>query len=255
MQYYPNNTVTHYTTRLESPISLSGDWEVALLEVQYQHTWNNLDRRNGLITYYQNMDRDGRLYQYQNSIRLPSGYYATPNELTTHINKFIEGTAQKFKFSTYTKFNYSDITKRISANINKDTTINFSPVLCSMLGIDSEQNPLSNTESLPLEWMSNHVCDVSRGFSALYIYCSILEHIPVGDTKAPLLRIVNVSGKSGDIVQVIYDRPLYVPLQQRNFDNVEIDVRSDTGESVPFEYGKLVVTLHFRRCKIPYLLQ
>jgi len=82
-----------------------------------------------------------------------------------------------------------------------------------------------------------------------------LEHIPVGDTKAPLLRIVHTASKSGDIVHMIYEKPLYVPLQQKNFDSIEIDIRSDTGNPIPFEYGKVIVTLHFRLSKSPYLLQ
>src|SRR6218665_2040231 len=33
LRYFPNNAITRYTTRLESVISLSGDWEVGLVEM------------------------------------------------------------------------------------------------------------------------------------------------------------------------------------------------------------------------------
>jgi hypothetical protein len=89
----------------------------------------------------------------------------------------------------------------------------------------------------------------------MFVYCNVLEHVPVGDTKAPILRIVPVSRKHGDIVHNTYEKPLYVPLQQKNFDSIEIDIRTDAGTPVPFEYGKVLVTLHFRHSKIPYLLQ
>jgi len=85
----------------------------------------------------------------------------------------------------------------------------------------------------------------------MYVYFDVL----VGDTKAPLLRIVQVSGKSGDRVQAIYDKPIYVELQKKNFDSIEIDIRSDVGKPISFEYGKVIVTLHFRLSKVPYLLQ
>ena len=82
-----------------------------------------------------------------------------------------------------------------------------------------------------------------------------MEHVSVGDTKAPLLRIVQVSGKSGERVQVVYDKPIYIRLQKKNFDSFEIDIRNDSGEPIPFEYGKVIVTFHFRLSRIPYLLQ
>jgi hypothetical protein len=39
----------------------------------------------------------------------------------------------------------------------------------------------------------------------------------------------------------------YCPLLQRRFQTVEIDIRNDTGSIVPFERGRVVVTLHYTR--------
>ena len=98
--------------------------------------------------------------------------------------------------------------------------------------------------------------DVGGGLHALYIYCDVLESIPVGDTMAPLLRIVDVSGTRSDekqeLTHVQYDQPRYFPVQKKTFDTIEIDIRDDTGESIPFDAGKLIVTLHFRRAKDSY---
>ena len=80
------------------------------------------------------------------------------------------------------------------------------------------------------------------------------EHIPVGDVVAPLLRVIGVTGKQGDTVRKTYDKPMYVPVRMKNFDSIEIDIRTDTGESVPFQYGKSEVILHFKLRKNPYFL-
>ena len=255
MHYYPNNTVTRYTTRLENAISLSGEWEVGLVEIQYQHTWFNLERGEGRVTYSQAVEVRGKLTHLQNSLRLTPGYYDSTTDLIQMINDHIKDTADKFELSMFTKFKYNPITKRLNADIHKGTSIHFSPALCAMLGLGARQSPIINTDDAPLQWRAANACDINRGFSSIYVYCNVLEHIPVGDTKAPLLRIVHLSGKSGDNVHVIYEKPLYVPLQQKSFDSIEIDIRSDTGNPIPFEYGKVIVTLHFRHCKIPYLLQ
>ena len=77
----------------------------------------------------------------------------------------------------------------------------------------------------------------------------------MGDTKAPLLRSLSVSGKHGNIVREIHDKPMYVPIQKKHFEPVEIDIRSDFGEPVSFVNGKSSVTLHFRMSENPYFLQ
>jgi len=68
-----------------------------------------------------------------------------------------------------------------------------------------------------------------------------------------------MAGKGNDTIHARYEKPIYIPLQKKHFDSIEIDIRTDTGKPVPFEYGKVIgkviVTLHFRLRKVPYLLQ
>ena len=42
--------------------------------------------------------------------------------------------------------------------------------------------------------------DPNRGFNSLYVYCDAAESIPVGDIKAPLLRVVDAAGNFGDLI-------------------------------------------------------
>ena len=39
---FPNNTLTEYRVGLPQTINLEGDWEVALTEVHYPQSWNNV---------------------------------------------------------------------------------------------------------------------------------------------------------------------------------------------------------------------
>ncbi len=249
MKFYPNNTLTSYTTHLQTPISLSGDWEVGLVEIQYPYSWYNLQNNENRIVYRQDGHRPVDLM-------IQPGYYDSPSQLLDQINWMISVTATKQGSDKFPVFKYNELTKRVSATIRKDTLVSFSSTLASMLGVGERQNPVQNeldVEDLP--WYSRHACDVHRGFHSMYVYCDVLEHVPVGDTRAPLLRIVNVRGSNGESIYRIYDKPLYVPLQKKNFESLEIDIRTDTGIPVPFEYGKVVVTLHFRLCKSSYFLQ
>ena len=44
MDYFPDNTLTHFTTRLPQMIDLDGSWEIGLAEIQYPHSWHNIKK-------------------------------------------------------------------------------------------------------------------------------------------------------------------------------------------------------------------
>ena len=64
---------------------------------------------------------------------------------------------------------------------------------------------------------------------------------------APLLRIVPSSGSHGEVIRYVFNPTHYVPLLFKSFQTVKVAIRDDTGTVVPFESGKVVVTLHLRR--------
>src|SRR6218665_513970 len=113
----------------------------------------------------------------------------------------------------FAEFKYLANTNRIKANLGRHTNITFRPPMRQMLGISHQRHPLRNATDSTIQWQSAKACDLHRGFTSMYVYCDVLQHVSVGDNKDPLLRIVQVSGKSGDRVQAIYDKPTYVSLQ------------------------------------------
>lgn len=251
LKYYPDNTVARFTTRLQNPVSLSGEWEVGLAEIQYQHSWYNISRGEGRFTYTKHINP-----QYGAGVlRVPAGYYESVDHVVNQINQQIADFAGKLAITNYPSFKYNEISKRILATLHKGDDVSFGTHLAALLGIGNRQNPLSHGEESPIQWKANNVCDLNRGFYSMYVYCDVLEHVPVGDARVPLLRIVDVSGKSGETVHRIYDKMQYVPLQKKMFDSIEIDIRNDSGTPVPFEFGKVVLTLHFRMSKSPYFLR
>ena len=91
--------------------------------------------------------------------------------------------------------------------------------------------------------------DVKKGLNYLYVYCPLVESRMVGDAQVPLLRIVSVEGRNGEMITRVFDPIQYCPLLQKRFQTVEIDLRDDTGSIVPFERGRVVVTLHCSKQK------
>jgi hypothetical protein len=94
---------------------------------------------------------------------------------------------------------------------------------------------------------SEKMIDLPHGIRTLYVYCDILEEIPVGDTEAPLLRTVDTNGEFGQMQYRDYEHPRYVPIRKKHFDTIEIDIRSEFGEPVSFISGSSIVTLHLRK--------
>jgi len=85
----------------------------------------------------------------------------------------------------------------------------------------------------------------------LFVYCDICEPYITGDVQSPLLRIVALDTRNDYAfasTQIIHFSPAqYITLRQTCFRTIEIDIRDHLGQSIPFEFGTLTVTLHFKR--------
>jgi len=64
--------------------------------------------------------------------------------------------------------------------------ISFSPLLARMLGFPRDIGHCLD------DVLTNRKMELfPPTIDSVYVYCNLVEHVPVGDTKAPLLRIVN----------------------------------------------------------------
>ena len=156
--------------------------------------------------------------------------------------------------STLPNFEYNEKKNTVCITLPKSMGIEMSPSLANIFGFGTNQLHLENHENQVVKVFAEKEYDVNAGINSLYVYCDVLEHVPVGDTKAPLLRIVNARGSSHEVVHLTYNKPRYVPLQKNNFDSIEIDIRDCFEDPIPFENGQAVVVLEFNRRKNPYLL-
>ena len=91
--------------------------------------------------------------------------------------------------------------------------------------------------------------DLEHSFHDLYVYCDIIQSQYVGDALVPLLRIVPVEGKDGERISKSFIRPQYVPVSRKQFETIEVNIKRDIGETVPLEFGRVLLTLHFRQSR------
>lgn len=231
MNYFPENKISHFTSRLPTPIELRGEWEVGLVEFIYPHTWYNVNSTNNLIGFDLN---DGRII----GRRIPPGFYESVPDILKAIA--IEDHQNKIYFT------YNPITKRVSIKVKNKARVVLYDGLAQMLGFDSCE--ITSTENQQeAEVVSPYVADPCAHYRVLMVYSDIAEPQIVGDVLAPLLRIVNVTGNDGEVICVKYDRPHYLPISRKLIDTLEIVIRTHIGELTPFERGRSYVKLHFRQ--------
>lgn len=234
MPFYPNNTLANFTGNLSPPLDLSGDWVVALSEIQYPHTWNNVRPHNNV--FYTR--RNGGL---PNSVSIPAGYYKSVQQILKAMMEAMDPSTKRDLALTY-----NSITRHVTVDVKNNLEILLGDGLAPLLGFD-------NGTSIKKKSESPRVANLAGGFHSLYVYADVVEAQAVGDTRVPLLRIVNIEGKDGEIITKTFQNPFYLPVSRRYIERITCNIKDDTNQLVPFESGKLIVILHFKRSKPFYL--
>jgi len=244
MDYYPENTVARYTTKLGNAIELEGDWEVGLLEMSTPLELVNIVEERCYYIIYVNR-------RYHNRISIPTAYYRSIRPLLNDMHRQQRTQAPiPDGQPLMVQFQYSGrkvALKLDPGHVHGEIAVRFSEDLANILGFnDAVRYALDTTAPRIVSLNLNDI------FS-MYVYCDLVEHVVVGDTKVPLLRIVDKPLAKNRHMHTIFNPMLYVPLQKKNFDTVEINIMTDTGEPMPFRAGKSFVVLEFRRTIHPYL--
>ena len=241
MEYYPENTLAQFTSRLPNAINLSGDWEVGLVEIQYPHNWFNVPtlKRHRTFTVRSTATADENGPLVRRSFYIRAGYYPHIYDLLTEIQEKTNETLSDVNNSI--RLNYDGITRKISVTFSRPCSLSLPMHIRKIIGLTRGSWDATNSNG-------GEVSDLDP-VDSLFVYCDVLEHRVVGDSQVPLLRIVPVGGRNGELVTRIYENVHYVRLQRKTFQTIEINIRDRAGINVPFEAGTLNVTLHFRQRK------
>ena len=254
---------------------LNGEWEVSLSEIQFPITWYNLTENERELRI---LMHDSTQQYLQAMVSLPAGHYESPNILVKQINDAIVDIKAA---GNSIRFSYNEISKKIIIAFDKESIYSTSIAkfkgLTELLGfkhVTFKENVIPNeqkfklarnvSEALPegsdgmvelipkkaYSYTGTNVCDLLNGFYSLYVYCDVVEHVLIGDIKAPLLHTINVNGKKESMVNRIFQTVQYIPVGKKH--TIEIDIRDNAGRKIPFQRGRVIETLHFRLKKPAY---
>lgn len=262
LDYYPENRTNSFTVQLPRYMYLEGQWEVALVEIQYPYTFSNVEPgqneiqietmeiTNEFIEWYEDrQNQPSHTFKSEmHKFTITDGFYANIKDIIDAVNGAIAGATNQPTF-----FNYDQSAHRIAAandavGIGRKwiETCKLSPRLGLQLGYPPD---------LPIQCKGQYAPHVvNTGViipDKMLIYCDILEPQLFGDSWGRVLRVINTN-PSNDLpyfaqaCSVTFNTPHYTLLQKRHFESVAIDIRDIEGSLMPFQYGTLNVKLHFR---------
>ena len=164
---------------------------------------------------------------------LPGKMYETNLSVIEEMNRLTNPYDIQFWLRTST-FGKGKI-KTVSIVVGNTYIFRPNKELSTLLGIQER-------DYIEGEYMTNRAMK-------LLPHCNILEHVIVGDITAPLLRIVDVETDSNNSNRMHKNMhtQLFVPIEKKSSDTIEISIMTDEGKPVPFSTGKRHVVLEFKK--------
>ena len=282
------NKTSQYKTNLIRSIELypANSWEVAVVQWEYPVTWYNLTDGDVTVIKYTkrvacpiSRDLNQPKLHFKNKMEEPVDF--TENVIADSVvgcsNVVMDSSLSKENYRYETgefnigprnlskntsliklinskiprnlkaKFTYHASTNKCSVRIEGGQQITFHPNFARMLGFaDYELNAYSEART----FTARFIVDLNAGFDHLFLYSDCIKPSVVGNIEAPLLRTVPVQTVWGRYQSHIFEHPHYYTVALTRLQEIEISIRSDSGNLVQFEKGKVVVTLHFRKKSI-----
>jgi hypothetical protein len=195
---------------------------------------------------------------------IPKGYYQNPKDLVDEINDLIK----QFQFRNLPQLHFNDGTKKCSVSLGspqrQGETVVMYPFLTDPIGAMLGFNTEEDTNFYEEKWLPTiqglsaaavttpeaiKPVDVNSAVRLLLVCCNIVEHTVFGNDLKPLLRVVKIpfETKFGSQVNITFENHQYVDVRIKEFDMIEIYICNDRFEIVPFEFGRSVCVLQFRK--------
>ena len=240
--FYPDNTIANFRTKLPQSLQFNVPYEVGIIEIQCPKTWTSFSLKDAEFVVF---DKKTNM---RSKLTAPLGFYTTMYQIIGEINECLSARGMD-----HTSFHYNTITNRVSVLPISEIELTFQGKLAQMLGFTpGEVFEVFETleDGIPKDlYTAPHPADVEAGMYNIFVYTDIVKYQTVGDSYVPLLRIVHIAGADKRIMTRTYDRPHYHRLCKTHIDSIEISLKSDQNQPIPFTYGKTIIKLHFRPVK------
>ena len=251
---YPDNTLASFRNQLpDNGLFLDGEWEVALSEITFPSLYKNVTKKS----FFQFIHRKGD-NPLVNMLWVPPGRYHSVQEVTDmaylRYKEYFTGAPDNPPW-THTFDKHSG---RMALELDNEWShLNFAK---------TEIGHMFGYKNLHILGKGPHVGDFPvdlEVFHTMFVNTNIVEHQIVGDAKNPLLRTIpllsQVSELPGGHKELVFDHTHIVrnfdmlefrPVHLHNIDRIDLELRNETGELMPFmDFGRVSATLVFKKMK------
>jgi hypothetical protein len=258
-----NNTIAYFITPLNHRLFLEGNWVVGISEIQYTKSWYNILNSTEIKLYYEN----GQEFELKNlSLSVSEGHYESEEQLIGAINT--ELIKLSSVLNTPPGIKYNSLNKKVYIEPGLTTngvklSPNFGEEIDSILGFKIDASNYYRTETISVEdsnFLSlrkafsagvepSNPVEISRGYHSLYIYSNIVHPSFIGDSFSQILRVVEVPSekKFGENIVIRYENPQYRKVLFNEIQIIEINIKDDTNELIPFKFGRVRIDLHLKK--------
>lgn len=221
---FPENTISNFKNFLSVPVSINPeDFEVALVECSYTYSECFINKGELLFEAITTNHKKIKATATDDIRSLSDFIYQLnnwPKLLMCKIEK------EKLRYTIYAK------------------NVSFSNKVTVKLGLE-ESDYIGN--SISPEYRGKNRVFLPSGQTKLFVYSDIIKPQRVGDSFAPLLRMVPFKGE--DLKTTVHELQhlQYLSIAKADFEYIHVYIKTETGEAPPYEAGTFSVTLHFQR--------
>jgi len=244
--FQESNKISKFKVHLGRVIELSGDWEVALFEMFYPETFDNIRKGNCFIL----KENIGQLPNSSNILRVKSqteiqnGFYHTHESLCTALS---DCTGDTLHFGVDAdKSNKTIVYANNIAHANEKVIYEFSDGLLDILGFNRGLKIDDHTISEAIV-----PCDLRKGMpQSLKVYSDIIADQLINNTHSKLLREVHLNPdkfKFGFQQHKNFERLVFLPVINNKLEFLEFHIKDEQEKLVSFAHGTLKLILLFRR--------
>jgi len=232
MDIYPDNTAAQFTTKLPQRIERGeGNGNMSLKEISTPQSFINIECG---VYKFQVRSNTERL-----ELMLPRGLYKTRKLLLLKLNRMA------FKYNVAFHLLGQGSNRKLKVIVGNTHTLRPNRAISSILRLGRLEGDYPQGE-----YEANQYINLPRPLKVLNlcVYCNTLENVIVGDFTALLLRIVEVGlDPRKQLMLTVINTTLFVPIQKKSFDTINVCFMTETGKPAPFGTGKSHVVLELKK--------
>lgn len=239
---YPNNKASYFVTPLQKPLELDvREWSVAIVEILYPHTWQNITENSNKLSLVLDKTRPTNI----SHIKLSPGFYDI-NQLQREL--FIKLNNQQWKnrdSARVCEVDYLEEERKIRFRVKPGKKITITKSLSKKLGFEG------TVEFPEGSHLAGEMFDLNLDNQIMFVYSNVVSETHVGNEFVKLLRTIATPDESYNryITNTFVD-PHYKKISSCYENQIEISLVNSEGEPFVFESGAVHVTLHFRKKSI-----